>query len=193
VRICRAAIGQALRTSGRQRRLTVERWLERLYLAVDPWNLSGEQDRFRQTNALIRRHLPPIDSVLELGCGEGHQSEHLQQVCCELHGVDLSPVALARARRRVPGATFSWAAVETGEGLPARRFDLVTACEVLYYIEDVPAVLARLVALGRFVLVSYYRPRAPQVEPHLRTVPGIQFDRIVCGSKEWIVAWWSAA
>src|SRR5689334_14267290 len=82
--------------------------LESLYLLEDPWQMDspGEQFRFEQTNELIARQFGRVGSILEIGCGEAHQSLWLAQTCGQLTGVDVSARAIARAQRRCPAATF---------------------------------------------------------------------------------------
>jgi len=47
-----------------------------------------------------------VSSLLEIGCGEGHQSAQLQLVCDRLTGLDVSGRAVKRARGRCPGGEF---------------------------------------------------------------------------------------
>ena len=73
--------------------------LDALYRVNDPWGLDspGELFRFEQTNRVIAREFAPVGDLLEIGCGEGHQSRHLAQACGRLHGCDISPRAVGRA------------------------------------------------------------------------------------------------
>ena len=94
-------------------------------------NCERERFRFRETNRVIWENFGHPHKLLELGCGEGFQSDQLQQVCDHLYGIDVSRRAVRRARRRCPQATF---AIDDIYGM--RRptslapFDLVTACEI---------------------------------------------------------------
>ena len=80
----------------------------RLYLVPDPWSLNGEGEglRFGQTNRLIQEKFGHPHSLLEIGCGEGLQSNELQQVCNRLYGIDISRRAIKRAKLWCPKATF---------------------------------------------------------------------------------------
>ena len=82
---------------------------DRLYLVRDPWSLNCESERFRfrETNKVIAENFGYLDSLLEIGCGEGLQSRELQQVSQSLYGIDVSGRAIRRARRRCPDATFA--------------------------------------------------------------------------------------
>jgi SAM-dependent methyltransferase len=50
--------------------------------------------------SLLQSYAPKAETVLELGCGTGHHAVLLAQEGYHLHGVDLSPEMLARARDR---------------------------------------------------------------------------------------------
>ena len=65
-----------------------------------------EQSRFIQTNALIEARIGRVETILELGSGEGHQSEHLSRLCRRLDGVDVSARAVQRAQEKLPNCRF---------------------------------------------------------------------------------------
>ena len=167
--------------------------LDMLYRVEDPWHMESakEQARFDWTNRLISTHLAPVGSVLEIGCGEGHQSRHLSRVCGQLYGLDVSTRAVSRARHRCPAAQFAVGGPFTFHlsQMPS-PVDLVVACEVLYYVKDVPRFLARLSELGRACLVTYYQGQAPSLDPHLAAMPDGHRDRFTCDDTEWNAVWW---
>ncbi|MGB2788130.1 MAG: hypothetical protein WBC13_02245, partial [Dokdonella sp.] len=70
------------------------------------------------------------------------------------------------------------------------RVDLVTACEVLYYLSDVEATLKRMSELGRNCLVTIFAPAARRVGPHLERIPGLKKDWVWYGGTVWLVCWW---
>lgn len=82
--------------------------LDSFYLVNDPWRMTSpsEQYRFAETNRLILEKFGRVESILEIGCGEGHQSLHLQLVCDRLTGLDVSTRAVERGRRRCSGGEF---------------------------------------------------------------------------------------
>lgn len=168
------------------------RRLDNLYRIRDPWEMEAESQRvrFRETNRLISTHFGHIGSLLEVGCGEGHQTEQLLRICDQLVGVDVSARALQRARSRCPGASFLAADLFAGDSGLDRRFELVVACEVLYYVQDVPAALARLRQLGDACLLTYYHGPAEQLDQHVLSIPGVQSASIRYETSDWTVAWW---
>ena len=167
--------------------------LDRIYLMPDPWNLNSPREhcRFEATNALIRRNFGIVPELLEIGCGEGMQSSFLQEVCHNLHGVEVSPTAVSRARARLPAAHF-----ETGDLLhqdwlrSGRHFDLVVACEVLYYVSDLDATVAEMNRLGDACLVSFFSPEAPKLTAAVEKIPGVQKDWFHFDGVTWLIAWW---
>ena len=76
------------------------------YAAPDPWHIS--QARFRDN--VLRRRLKPFirdKSVLELGCGEGHLTQTIFSKARSVVGIDISDVAIARAKSlNLPNAIF---------------------------------------------------------------------------------------
>jgi SAM-dependent methyltransferase len=167
--------------------------LDMLYRVRDPWEMDSEPQRFRfrETNRLIEKHFAPVRSILEVGCGEGHQTEWLLRICDELVGIDVSSRAVARARERCPEATFAVGDVVSARSLRTEPFDLIVACEVLYYMSDVSAVLDELSTLGRACLVSYYDAPAERLDPEVLSRPGVERERLRYGDSGWTFAWWT--
>lgn len=167
--------------------------LDRIYAIEDPWGMETERERtrFSATNAIIESAFEPVGSLLEIGCGEGHQTEFLARVSAQQYGLDVSARAIARARERVPQAQFHVGSLfDQPWGNQPHRFDLVTACDVLYYMSDIPAALAQMRHLGRAGLVTFYAPTCARVAPHLDVIPGVRHDWICHGGTAWLVAWW---
>lgn len=169
---------------------------ERLDLAYrlgDPWNMESplEQARFAATNALVERTFGRVGTLLEVGCGEGHQTRVLCAVADEVHGIDVSPTAVARARERLPMAHFAATDIHGQPwGDQQGRFDLVVACEVLYYIKDIPATLARMSHLGKACMVTFFVPALGRVGPHLEDIPGLHKDWLHSRGETWLACWW---
>jgi SAM-dependent methyltransferase len=160
----------------------------------DPWGLDSacERSRFQWTNDLITRYLPPIGSILEVGCGEGHQSVYLSQVCRSLYGIDVSKRAIRRASYRCPQAKFAVGDPFDFSFSPLYEpiFDLVIACEVIYYCKDVTATLRRLGVLGRVCLVTYDDSQVDRLDPYIAALGCSQSDAFRCGDDGWIARWW---
>jgi len=86
------------------------------------------------------RGLEPAGVALDLGCGDGRLAELLQ--ARELTLADVSPVALQRARARLPGAT----AVELDPDAPLplsdNAFELVLCAETIEHVRDTQLLLS---------------------------------------------------
>lgn len=166
----------------------------RLYLVRDPWSLAQRESelfRFVQTNQFIRDNFGHLESLLEIGCGEGIQSSHLKEVCSRLYAVDVSLRAVRRARRLCPRGIFDVGDMyHLPQTIPPQRFDVVTAFEVLYYMADIPRALSRLSELGRACVVSYYDGAREVLDMHVGKMPGVQFAIISCDDVSWTIARW---
>jgi SAM-dependent methyltransferase len=163
------------------------------YLLEDPWRMQSaqEQARFGWTNRLIADRLAPHETILEIGCGEGHQSEHLAQLCERLYGIDLSARAVRRARRRCPAGRFTQGDPFTfafGD-MPA-VIDLVVACEMVYYVRDIPSFIERISKLGKASLVTYYEGHAATLDPYCAARPGSERAQFRFDGVTWIAVWW---
>ena len=101
------------------------------YATPDPWRIS--RARFR--NRVLRRCLTRFirgKSVLELGCGEGHLTQVVFCKARSVIGIDISDVAIARAKSlNLPNARFENAdLLQTSfEG-----YDVIAAIECIYYL-----------------------------------------------------------
>jgi SAM-dependent methyltransferase len=167
--------------------------LDLLYAVEDPWQLGSakEQARFAWTNRLIEAEFGRPSAILEIGCGEGHQSQYLSRICDQLYGVDVSARAVRRATRRCPNGKFAAGDPFTFSlaGMP-EPVDLAVACEVIYYIKDVPGFLDRLSALGRACLVTYYQGQAPTLDPCFAALADCRRQRFQFDDVEWNAVWW---
>jgi SAM-dependent methyltransferase len=168
--------------------------LERIYTIPDPWSLDSPREhvRFEATNRLIKRNFGDLGDVLEIGSGEGLQSSYLRQICTNLHGIDVSPTAVARARRRLPDVHFESGDLFHQDWLKQRdrRFDLVVACEVLYYIADLEATLAEMNRLGDACFVSFFTGEAYKLCARMDRIEGVHKDWYHFDGITWLFAWW---
>lgn len=134
-----------------------------------------------------------VDTVLDVGCGEGSLIRALQPDRPGRYaGADFSEAALAIARRRSPDAEFFHLDLVRG-GLD-RRFDLVLCTDVVEHIEDDRAAIANLAAMtGKYLLVATLQGRMRPFEArvgHVRNyrhgelqekiaAAGLTIDRVV--------------
>jgi SAM-dependent methyltransferase len=103
----------------------------RYYATPDPWGISRAMFRDR----VLRRHLTRSirnKSVLELGCGEGHLTQAIFYKARSVTAVDISDVAIARAKSlNLRNARFETAdLMETSFG----GYEVIAAIECIYYL-----------------------------------------------------------
>lgn len=167
--------------------------LDLLYRMRNPWHLDNEceQCRFDETNKTITAHIGNPTSILEVGCGEGYQSEFLLKICDRLVGIDVNARAVMRAKEKCPKGIFKACELSQLE-LPEdfNHFRLVTACEVLYYMRDVSAALTRMCELGDWCLVTYYETHGDKLDPYFQDMDGVNSRVIRYNEISWRILWW---
>lgn len=120
------------------------------------------------------RSLGQPERALDLGCGDGRLARELD--AAELTAADVSPVALARAARRLPDARI--VELEPDAALPFDdgSFDLVLCAETIEHVRDVQLFLSEVRRVlrpgGTLALTTPANlpiGRAPDpLSPHLR-------------------------
>lgn len=166
--------------------------LDRVYRVPDPWHLDCPTERVRMdaTNRVIERNFGHVGALLEIGCGEGLQSEVLHKICDRLHGIDVSPTAVQRARERLPNALFDVGELGAQSWLENKHFDLAVACEVLYYISDVPATFELMNRVADNCFITYLSSAWHKLDAVVDAIPGVQKDWANYGGNCWLMAWW---
>jgi SAM-dependent methyltransferase len=131
------------------------------------------QAKARRLVELTRRRLGPgRHAALDVGCGPGLFDRHVASEF-DLHGVDVSPAMVERAREANPEVEY---AVSEPRRLPHGdgRFDLAFAVCVLHHVDRadrLPLVreLARVVRPGGLVSVFEHNPLNPLTRRVVRT------------------------
>ena len=121
------------------------------------------------------RSLGRAERALDLGCGDGRLTADLE--ASALTAADVSPVALGRARQRLPGDT-RLVELEPDAPLPFEdgAFDLVLCAETIEHVRDVQLLLSeirRVLCPGGTLAVTTpanrsIGRRANPLSPHLR-------------------------
>lgn len=96
------------------------------YAAPDPWHISHARFRDKVLRRCLRSFIRG-KSVLELGCGEGHLTQTVFRKARSVVGIDISDVAIARAKSlNLPNARF-----ESADFLQAsfEGYDVIAAIE----------------------------------------------------------------
>ena len=164
---------------------------DRIYVVRNPWRMesSGEECRFRETNRVVLDRFGRVDTLLEIGCGEGHQSLYLRQTCNHLIGLDVSARAITRARRRCSNVDFLVGDLFNKEIAAEAPFGLVVACEVLYYMNDVAAALRQMYELGGGVIVTYFEGEMQNLDPVVLSMFDCGSEILQCEGGRWRAAW----
>lgn len=173
----------------------ISQW-ERFYLRENPWHFErpSEVHRFQETNRIIREMIGPVETILEIGSAEGHQTEWLLSLAHKVRGVEISSTAVRRARRKFannPKATFSVGRVPDIRG--DERFDLVTAFEIIYYVKpkNIPRVFDMMDRLGQRRIMSMYWPHIHVFDAYLFPTRNVSRQIIYWEDKpRWLVVWW---
>jgi ubiquinone/menaquinone biosynthesis C-methylase UbiE len=141
------------------------------------------------------RELGRADRALDLGAGDGRLGAELD--AGEVVLADVSEVALARARARVPGALRVHVEPDEPLPLPDSDFDLVLCADVLEHVRDVQLFLSearrvlrpggrlgvvtpahgRLTGLG--ILVRGFERGFDPLSPHLRFFTARSLRRVL--------------
>ena len=170
--------------------------MARVYRVRDPWGLDvpSEHLRFKETSRMIQERLGcRLGSILEIGSGEGLQTQYLAPLAERIVGIDPSQHAVKRARSlNIKSASF-----EVGDLLNFSAvshdgpFDLVTACEVIYYLEDcdLERAFQNLNSLGRTCVVTYYQGMYARLDPFFKDKP-VKAEPLRTELGEWKFIWW---
>ncbi|HEX6652045.1 MAG TPA: methyltransferase domain-containing protein [Thermoleophilaceae bacterium] len=115
-----------------------------------------------------------VDRALDVGCGDGRLTAHLD--AGELTGADVSAVALGRARSRLPDARLVELDPDAPLPLGDAEFDLILVAETLEHVRDVQLFMSEVRRVlrpgGTLALTTpasgrLMRPPDP-LSPHLR-------------------------
>lgn len=120
------------------------------------------------------RGLERAERALDLGCGDGRLSVEL--AAGNLTAADVSALALARARGRLPGAALVELDPDAPLPLEDSAFDLALCAETLEHVRDVQLCLSELRRVlrpgGTLALTTPAAPRLMRppdpLSPHLR-------------------------
>jgi malonyl-CoA O-methyltransferase len=104
-------------------------------------NLTRDLDQRVTENLLGARQ---FDSILEIGCGTGKNTELLVKIAEHVRAVDFSPGMIDRAKQKVQAENVDFSIMDITQPweLVDSSFDLIVCNLVLEHIEDLHAVFA---------------------------------------------------
>lgn len=120
----------------------------------DPFGYTNDYERIKYLHTLKEVVNRKPRAVVELACAEGMFTNVLAPCVESLLAVDISDVALDRARERCAShQNINYARMDITRCLPEGQFDLALCSEVLYYVGD------------RYALADFARNVAAIVKP----------------------------
>jgi SAM-dependent methyltransferase len=130
-------------------------------------------------HALIEKHRPGAQSLLDLGCGTGRHASLLAERGYDVTGVDRSPAMLAEARARiVRGGRTEFVEGDLRSVRLNRRFDVVVSLFHVMSYQTTNADLAAAFATlqshlapgGLFIFDCWYGPAVLNLRPAVRVL-----------------------
>jgi ubiquinone/menaquinone biosynthesis C-methylase UbiE len=125
-----------------------------LFYGTKRGHLLGSLAREEEVLSLLQR-IKPEESLLEVGCSEGHYLHKMKGKCKRTVGVDIEEERIEEAKARNQETEFYL--IEPHKGLPFkdREFDWVLCTEVLEHVPDWQKTLAEVKRLAKkFVLLT---------------------------------------
>ena len=126
----------------------------------DPWGQSGNSNveyeeyykfsRTRLVSAIER--IENRKSILEIGCGLGYATEFLAKNLAgsALSGMDISAVAIMRAREKFPEYSFEVGDIASSNFIAQEKYDVVIVNQILWYIlESLEIAISNVHKLAR--------------------------------------------
>ncbi len=149
--------------------MVVRRNFEELYRREeDPWSIgNAEALRYDVYLGWIRRHAPRggFLKALDLGCGKGAFTARIASLARETTGLELSEIAVMKARAAHPCIRFQQGDIRrlSGTGLEQGGFDLIVASDVIAYLtprqaESFLGAAGRLLAPGGLFFLAAWSP-----------------------------------
>jgi len=119
--------------------------------------------------------------ILDWGCAMGDGLNELAKAfpLCDLVGMDISGVAIQKARLKYPGLTF----VETERGILEDHVDVVVTSNLLEHFDAALEWLERLLVASRWLVIVLvpYREQEPLVEGHRVSLSEDSFPEVFRG------------
>ncbi|WP_405719838.1 class I SAM-dependent methyltransferase [Streptomyces sp. NBC_00046] len=136
----------------------IMRALEQFH-ATHPWDHNAHYHRW------IRRRLPGrFSSALDVGSGSGDLARLLASRAGAVHGIDVDPAIVARARELTdPAAPVTFAVGDALEEVPPGPYEVITCVATIHHMPLSDALTRfrqHLAPGGTLVVVGLYRPQS---------------------------------
>ena len=105
---------------------------------TDPWDLeTSDYERSKREHTLAALGPRRFARGLEVGCATGMLTAELAGICDNLLAIDVSEVALKRARERLQtNSRVIFENRDVGTDWPSGSFELIVFSEVLYFLSE---------------------------------------------------------
>uniref|UniRef100_UPI0035947AFB SAM-dependent methyltransferase n=1 Tax=Pricia sp. TaxID=2268138 RepID=UPI0035947AFB len=102
----------------------------------DPWNFrNSEYELLKYQSSIRALGRRRFDSGLELGCSIGIHTGMLSEICENLTAVDINEIAVREAQKNCSKiSNIIFKVMDVVKVFPDGKFDLVTFCEMGYYL-----------------------------------------------------------
>jgi ubiquinone/menaquinone biosynthesis C-methylase UbiE len=123
-------------------------------------NLTRDLDQLLTRKAFAGQH---FDSILELGCGTGKNTEFLVQIGGKIHALDFSEGMIEKARAKVQSDHVTFTVTDLTKTWPCQNaaYDLITCNLVLEHIENLSHIFgeaARTLQAGGNFFINELHP-----------------------------------
>ncbi|MGW2108972.1 class I SAM-dependent methyltransferase [Streptomyces sp. NPDC001948] len=136
----------------------IVRALEQFH-ATHPWDHNAHYHRW-----ILRRLPRRFDSALDIGAGSGDLARLLASRAGAVHGIDVDPTILARARElTAPTAPVTFSVKDALKELPPGPYDVITCVATIHHMPFTKALTRfrqHLAPGGTLVVVGLYRPQS---------------------------------
>ncbi len=124
---------------------------------------SLHKERLEQVSLLLRQHVSPGESLLDVGCGFGDLVSHLPE--CHYMGLDVIEEAVQEARRRHPEHDFRSGNLLEMDNAPQNRCNWLAMVGIMGTLPQPEAVLQKGLALAQNGIIVDFIDAAKSTGP----------------------------
>ena len=133
-------------------------YIEKLYDKSWSGRLSQKpENSARLPLEIASKIIPPCGNLLDIGCGDGYMGNLIKDKCHELIGIDISTVAISKAKEKGYNQIHKIDLNEEKLPYPSGYFDVVVCMDVLEHIYNLEPLLkevCRITKAGGLLIVS---------------------------------------
>ena len=160
------------------------------FAATREQNELGEK-QLKEIVGVLAGLLPKRGNVLDLGCGYGRVASSFLEQGLSYEGIDISPVAVRRARQENPGGTFTLGNID--EWVPQQQYDVVALLFVLvHFVDDqrwqrlLEAAVSAVAPRGYLIVADEMGGDTERAAMHFKSRRLARFDPIIeAGGLRW--------